>query len=149
MKTYRGYRAGGGCAVEVHCEPSPAQGRRPRAACGADDVDAGMTYFLPSRLDLVHHSPTGFEWGYNGSGPAQLALALLADALGEDLALKCYQDFKSAVIAILMTTCAAICNGRKATAAWRCQGNPHCVGHTPHARMWNGPVMSWVAKNSP
>ena len=26
---------------------------------------------------LVHHSPTGFAWGYNGSGPADLALNVL------------------------------------------------------------------------
>lgn len=26
---------------------------------------------------VVNHSPTGFNWGYMGSGPAQLALALL------------------------------------------------------------------------
>src|SRR5947209_8602479 len=38
---------------------------------------------LPLRLDLFNHSPTGFSWGYGGSGPAQLALALLADALGD------------------------------------------------------------------
>lgn len=36
---------------------------------------------LPPRTDLVNHSPTGFEWGYAGSGPAQLALALCVDAL--------------------------------------------------------------------
>lgn len=36
---------------------------------------------LPTRLDLARHSPTGFEVGYAGSGPAQLALAILADAL--------------------------------------------------------------------
>ena len=38
------------------------------------------------RRDLRHivkHSPTGFGWGYGGSGPADLALSLLADALGE------------------------------------------------------------------
>lgn len=35
---------------------------------------------LKMRLDLVNKSPTGFEWGYCGSGPWQLALALLADA---------------------------------------------------------------------
>lgn len=29
------------------------------------------------------HSPGGFEWGYGGSGPADLALAILADHLGE------------------------------------------------------------------
>lgn len=31
---------------------------------------------------LWNHSPDGFEWGYGGSGPAQLALAILLDALG-------------------------------------------------------------------
>lgn len=32
---------------------------------------------------VVLHSPTGFEWGYGGSGPADLALSILADVLGE------------------------------------------------------------------
>jgi hypothetical protein len=57
---------------------------------------------LDLRLDLDNHSPTGFEWGYGGSGPAQLALALLADALGDDqLALRLHQPFKWRVIAKL------------------------------------------------
>ncbi len=57
---------------------------------------------LPLRLDLATHSPTGFEWGYSGSGPAQLALALLADALGdEEQALALYQSFKWQVVAVL------------------------------------------------
>ncbi|MCU4744613.1 DUF6166 domain-containing protein [Natronoglomus mannanivorans] len=30
-------------------------------------------------LEVRNHGPTGFEWGYNGSGPAQLALAILLD----------------------------------------------------------------------
>jgi hypothetical protein len=54
---------------------------------------------LPPRTDLYNHSPTGFEFGYAGSGPAQLALALLADCVGESLALEFYQEFKWAVIA--------------------------------------------------
>jgi hypothetical protein len=54
---------------------------------------------LPIRLDLANHSPDGFAWGYGGSGPAQLALALLADAVGDDVALKFYQRFKSEVVA--------------------------------------------------
>lgn len=33
---------------------------------------------------VVRHSPTGMTWGYAGSGPADLALSLLVDALGED-----------------------------------------------------------------
>ncbi len=31
------------------------------------------------RLDLRQHSPSGLSWGYAGSGPAQCALAILAD----------------------------------------------------------------------
>jgi hypothetical protein len=34
---------------------------------------------IASSLRLFRHSPTGFEWGYGGSGPAQLALAILLD----------------------------------------------------------------------
>lgn len=29
----------------------------------------------------VHHSPTGFEWGYGGSGPTDLALCIVQDVL--------------------------------------------------------------------
>jgi hypothetical protein len=56
---------------------------------------------LPLRLDLANHSPTGFEWGYGGSGPAQLALAILADALADDIAVAIHQRFKFQVIARL------------------------------------------------
>lgn len=45
---------------------------------------------------LRNHSPDGFEWGYGGSGPAQLALALCFDLLkSEEKALALYQDFKT------------------------------------------------------
>lgn len=55
---------------------------------------------LPRRLDLWNHSPSGFEYGYHGSGPAQLALALLADALGDDeQAVALHQEFKRRVVA--------------------------------------------------
>ncbi len=43
---------------------------------------------LPLRLDLYNHSPTGFEWAYNGSGPAQLALAILAHHFAQPGAVK-------------------------------------------------------------
>lgn len=57
---------------------------------------------LNPRLDLWNHSPTGFEWGYGGSGPAQLALAILADHLGDDeQAFNFHHRFKWAVIAEL------------------------------------------------
>jgi hypothetical protein len=44
---------------------------------------------------LYNHSPDGFEWGYSGSGPAQLALAIIMDATGNKVtALKYHQEFK-------------------------------------------------------
>jgi hypothetical protein len=43
---------------------------------------------------LRNHSPTGFNWGYGGSGPAQLALAILLDHFGENIAQEYYQAFK-------------------------------------------------------
>lgn len=45
--------------------------------------------------ELYNHSPDGFQWGYSGSGPAQLALALLLDATNDrEIALAFYQAFK-------------------------------------------------------
>ncbi len=51
----------------------------------------------------VRHSPTGFEWGYVGSGPAELARCILIEhyfAAGEPK-VECYQQFKRQVIAKL------------------------------------------------
>lgn len=42
---------------------------------------AGTAICQGIRQRKVHHSPTGFEWGYMGSGPADLALNILAAAL--------------------------------------------------------------------
>lgn len=56
---------------------------------------------LPLRLDLRNHSPTGFEWGYAGSGPAQLALAILAHEWDDERAERWYQLFKMHFIAPL------------------------------------------------
>lgn len=75
MKQYEGRRTGQGVAVTVNGSP------------------------LDPRLDLSNHSPTGFEWGYCGSGPAQLALAILTDHFGKhEPALTFYQRFKWQVI---------------------------------------------------
>jgi len=56
---------------------------------------------LELRLDLANKSPTGFSWGYLGSGPAQLALAILADYADDETALRYYQRFKELVICAL------------------------------------------------
>lgn len=53
---------------------------------------------------LRNHSPDGFMWGYAGSGPSQLALALLLEFTDEKFALANYQDFKFDIIAPLPQT---------------------------------------------
>ena len=79
MKTYSGFRTGDGCAVTV--------------------ADGAGSRGLDPRFDLRKHSLTGFEWGYGGSGPAQLALALAADVLGDgEAALGVYQGLKFQVV---------------------------------------------------
>jgi len=57
----------------------------------------------PQRSQNVwNHSPDGFNWGYGGSGPSQLALAVLLEITSsEKRALDMYQDFKRNVIARL------------------------------------------------
>ena len=79
MKTYSGHRTEAGCAVSV--------------------ADGAGSRGLDPRFDLRRHSLTGFEWGYGGSGPAQLALAIAADVLGDDeAALDVYQRLKFRVV---------------------------------------------------
>jgi len=78
LKQYRGWREGHAVLVTVNDQP------------------------LNLRLEVCNHSPTGFEWGYHGSGPAQLALALLIEHLEDtDQALALHQSFKQQVIAHL------------------------------------------------
>jgi hypothetical protein len=80
VKIYQGIRTKQGCEVTVRDDDGP-----PRP--------------LNLRLDIRAHSPTGPEWSYAGSGPAQLALALLADVLGDDEQAQLrYQDFKFKVV---------------------------------------------------
>jgi hypothetical protein len=59
----------------------------------------GQTLPVAPSLKLRNHSPTGFSWGYGGSGPAQLALAILHDYYGARRALRLYQSFKWATVA--------------------------------------------------
>jgi hypothetical protein len=85
VKTYTGYRlpgnegTAGSAQVTVHEEGHP-----PRP--------------LVPRFDLRRHSDA-LNWGFGGSGPAQLALALAADVLGDDdAAREVHQCLKSKVV---------------------------------------------------
>jgi len=41
-----------------------------------------------------NHSPDGFAWGYVGSGPSQLALAIMLELVNRPAAESFYQQFK-------------------------------------------------------
>ena len=61
-------------------------------------------------LDLVRHSPAGFDWGYVGSGPAQLACALLLDYTDDEtVAQQHYIQFRNKVISQLVCDGPADC----------------------------------------
>ena len=72
---------------ELQSERHTASGVRVVILDGRQEKD------LPIRHDLCMKSQE-FNWGYGGSGPAQLALALCAHVLGDDTALEVFQDFK-------------------------------------------------------
>ena len=86
-----------------------------RLARGAQVFRVVVTPEREYETPLQHfelHSPDGFEWGYMGSGPADLALAILCDYFGEaptraqlnirqSKAQQIYQKFKGALIAKL------------------------------------------------
>jgi len=47
---------------------------------------------------IVCHSPTGFEWGYGGSGPADLALNILVLFIDKEFAEALHRQYKGDVI---------------------------------------------------
>ncbi len=53
---------------------------------------------LPSHTEVRDFRSDGFEWGYEGSGPSQLALAILVEHRGPDDALRHFRAFMQTVI---------------------------------------------------
>ena len=81
MKTYAGDRTIDGIVVTVDGQP------------------------LDQRLDLRRFSENGFEWTYEGPESRQLALAILADHLGDtDRALSLVEPFMREVVAYFDNT---------------------------------------------
>jgi hypothetical protein len=50
---------------------------------------------LDESLKYANHSPTGFEWGYAGSGPTQLAFEICRQLYGLDLAQRVTTGFRA------------------------------------------------------
>ncbi len=96
LRSYRGYRRGHIHTLDDEWQVFSVNGKR-------------LMTELPPRNDLANHSPDGFSWGFSGSGPAQLALAILAHHLAhskkrtvaDSTALGLYQRFKEVVVAAM------------------------------------------------
>lgn len=75
-KTYVGERTIDGAIVTVDAQP------------------------LDERYDVKTYTDHGFEWSYEGDGPRQLALAIVADHLGDpQAALELVEPFMTRVVA--------------------------------------------------
>jgi len=90
-KTYKGWRA----------EQQPGDLKVWKEVPQSGDDGMGQVQLDPGPSQrLVNHSPDGFQWGYSGSGPAQLALALLLDATHNPaISVRLHQAFKSEFVA--------------------------------------------------
>ena len=74
-----------------------------RRSYGMSRVEVKVYTNLLDWYELKHictHSPDGFEFGYAGSGPADLALSILVDVYGDirQVGTPRYQQFKEDII---------------------------------------------------
>ncbi len=75
VSSFRGVREGSRCSVTVSGKP------------------------LDPRCDLRDNAAEWFDWASEGEGATQLALAILANHAGDDVALRVHRKFAKAVIA--------------------------------------------------
>ena len=61
----------------------------------------GIELLPKQSLEVVNHSPSGFSWGYRGSGCSQLALAILLKYTTHNKALAYYRYLRDDFIANL------------------------------------------------
>ena len=77
MKIFRGRKIGMDCVVQI------------------TDEDYTTQLSLKKSLQVVDHSPDGFQWGYQGSGPSQLAAAILNEVTEDpEITREYYELFK-------------------------------------------------------
>jgi hypothetical protein len=92
----------GGLDSVATTEQTVYRGRRDPTAPVNEEVEVVVDgESLDCRYDLLSASPSGLEYGYGGSGPAQLAVAMLAHAFDDEFACDHYQRFKQEVVSKL------------------------------------------------
>ncbi|GAB5550264.1 MAG: hypothetical protein SangKO_100240 [Sandaracinaceae bacterium] len=86
--------------IPIHREAESLRGE-------PDDIVLWRTLECEAHVSVPHaarHSPTGIEWGYGGSGPADLARSILLAIVDEQAADALYQQFKHEVVAAVPET---------------------------------------------
>lgn len=83
-----------------------------------EDGTIGCVVYWPRKIEpgaacmaldhVVHHSPTGFEAGYQGSGPADLALSIMAHYYGVNHAIM--QEYMKTGRAAQREDCERVCH---------------------------------------
>ena len=76
MKIFKGRKTDTGCIVEL------------------DNQGYTTKLSLEKSLQVVDHSPDGFQWGYTGSGPAQLAAAILNEVTDDPELARAYGELQ-------------------------------------------------------
>ena len=90
---------------ERHATREPASGQIEgiRNSANATVRIDGRRLDWETSPQVRNHSPTDIEWGYSGSGPAQLALAILLERSSRETAERLHQRFKDDFIARIRT----------------------------------------------
>ena len=86
------------CDAMLRCLSMTIRGERLRAGGVLVTID-GEPLGWRALLAVRRHSPAGPEWGCGGSGPSQLALAILLAVTDQTTAARFYQRFKWGVVA--------------------------------------------------
>ena len=105
--------------------------------------DGAILPLAPSQA-LWNHSPDGFNWGYGGSGPAQLALALLLDTVGSLDAVPLHQTFKAQVVSGWPGASAWQITGSELAAWWAAQIGAAELAKRERARC---NALGWIDRN--
>lgn len=79
---------------KIECRHTHPYGRATVRIIDHDGAAIADPLMPHDSLRYVNHSPDGFAWGYGGSGPGQLAFAILLALAGEKAARANYMRFK-------------------------------------------------------
>ena len=73
--------------------------------CKRIEIDTNFTKKIMVNVphEITRKSPTGFEWGYGGSGPSDLALNILYDfTKNKDIAVRIFKNIELNIFLVII-----------------------------------------------